>query len=146
MTFRSGKSYELQVMWHLVQERQHVAFELDARVPDTTAQYCRKIDVWLPDTREIIECKHYKSRVGIEVVDRLVGTMQDVRAAPSRIFSHSGFTPQAERRAQKAGITCTTLSFAKEFQTFFPASGNGYYVGEYIDLCHCSPRLTPTEN
>ena len=67
-------------------------FELGASVPDTTRQYERQIDVWLPDTREIVECKHYTSREGIEVVDSLVGVSQDVNATAAHIYSSSGFT------------------------------------------------------
>jgi hypothetical protein len=133
-------------MRHLVEERQRIIFELDARVPDTTGQYERQIDVWLPDTREIIECKHHTPRVGIEAVDKLVGTTKDVNAAVGHIFSSSGFTPQALKRAQKAGITCSTLPFAAKFETFFPPTGGGYYVGEYIELCLCYTPPIPTGN
>ena len=143
---RSGKNYELQIMRHLVEQRQRIIFELDARVPDTTGQYERQIDVWLPDTREIIECKHHTPRVGIEAVDKLVGTTKDVNAAVGHIFSSSGFTPQALIRAQKDGITCTTLPFATKFETFFPPTGGGYYVGEYIELCLCYTPPIPTGN
>src|SRR5262249_37299098 len=72
--------------------------------------------------------------------DRLVGATQDVNAAVGHIFSSSGFTPQAVIRAQKAGITYTTLPFATEFETFFPPAGGGDYAGEYFELCLCSAR------
>lgn len=136
---RTGKSYEFQVMRHLVQQRQAVAFELDARVADTTAQYKRKIDVWLPVTREIVECKHYSERpVGIEIVDRLVGTTQDVNAALGHIFSSSGFTKDARMRATKVGINCEELKFANKFEDPLPPTGAGYYQGDYVELCYCS--------
>jgi len=146
MAIRSGKSYEFQVMLHLVEQRQRIIFEIDARIPDTTGQYERQIDVWLPDTREIIECKHHTPRVGIEAVDRLVGTTKDVNAAVGHIFSSSGFTPQALIRAQRAGIICTTLPFAAKFETFFPPTGGGYYIGDYIDLCLCAAPPSSTGN
>jgi hypothetical protein len=60
------------------------------------------------------------------------------------IFSSSGFTPQAEARAQKEGIACITLPFTTKFETLFPPAGGGYYVGEYIDLCHSLPPDCPT--
>lgn len=133
-------------MRYLVEERRHIAFALDARIPDTTGQYDRQIDVWLPDTREIVECKHYAERVGVEIVDRLVGTTKDVGAAAAHIFSSSGFTRQAHLRAEKAGITCATLPFATEFETLCPPCGGGYYSGEYIELCQCAIPLRPTGN
>jgi Restriction endonuclease len=146
MAIRTGKSYERQVMRHLTQERPHIAFELNAKVLDTTGQYERQIDVWLPDTREIVECKHYTRPVDIGVVDRLVGTVQDVDAAVGHIFSSNGFTDQAAKRARKAGITCTPLSFATKFETYLRPSGNGYYFGEYFELCLCSTTPLPAGN
>jgi hypothetical protein len=144
MAIQSGKSCEIQVMGHLVEERRHIAFALHARIPDTTGQYDRQIDVWLPDTREIVECKHYAERVGFEIVDRLVGTTQDVGAAAAHIFSSSGFTRQAHLRAEKAGITCATLPFATEFETLCPPRGGGYCSGQYIELCQCAIAFRPT--
>jgi Restriction endonuclease len=146
MTIRSGKSYEFQVMRHLLEQRQHIAFALDARVPDTTGQYERQIDVWLPDTREIVECKHHAERVDVGIVDTLVGATQDVGATASQIFSSSGFTQMAMLRADKAGITCTTLPYASKFATPYPPTGNGYYAGEYIELCQCATPIDSTGN
>ena len=135
MTIWSGKSYERQVMRHLSETRQGVVFELDARISDTTEKYFRQIDVWLPSTREIVECKHLTRPVGIGVVDRLIGAVQDIDAASGQIFSSSGFSIHAELRAQKVGVKCTTLPFEGQFETLFPPSGGGYYTGGYIDLC-----------
>jgi hypothetical protein len=79
--------------------------------------------------------------VGLGVVDELVGAMLDVDATAGRIFSSSDFTTNAPLRAEKAGITCTTLPFATNFKTFFPPAGGGYYVGEYIELSCCHPLM-----
>jgi len=146
MAIRSGKNYERQVMRHLMQRRPQIAFELNAKVLDTTGQYERQIDVWLPDKREIVECKHHTRPVDIGVVDRLAGTIQDVNAESGHIFSSSGFTERAKRRAQKTGINCTQLSYATEFETFLRPSGSGYYLGGYIELCICSTRPYPAGN
>jgi hypothetical protein len=146
-TYRSGKSYEFQVMRHLVEERQHISFELDANIPDTTGQYERQIDIWLPSTREIVECKYrQKSPVGIGVIDSLVGASQDVDAAAASIYSSSGFSRRAVIRAQKAGIACTTLGLATTFETRFPPAGGGYYSGEYFELCPCAGMHSQTDN
>jgi hypothetical protein len=146
MAIRSGKNYERQVMRHLIYQRPHIAFELNAKVLDTTGQYERQIDVWLPDTREIVECKHHARPVDIGVVDRLAGTIQDVNAVGGHIFSSSGFTERAKRRAQKTGINCAPLSYATEFETFLQPSGNGYYLGEYFELCLCATIPYPAGN
>ncbi len=146
MTIRTGKSYEFQVMRHLLEQRQHIAFALDTRVQDTTGQYERQIDVWLPNTREIVECKHHTERVDVGIVDRLAGATQDVGATASQIFSSSGFTRMAMLRAEKAGIICTTLPYATKFASPYPPTGNGYYAGEYIELCQCATPVSSMGN
>ena len=135
MTRRTGKSYELQVMRHLVQQRSRVAFEWDAKVPAGPGRSKRQIDIWLPDTREIVECKHHAMPVDVGVVDRLVGTVKDVNASAASIFSSSGFTRSALSRAQKEPIECITLPFASRFDEQFPATGGGEYSGDYIEDC-----------
>ena len=138
MTRRTGKSYELQVMRHLVQQRSRVAFEWDAKVPAGPGRSKRQIDIWLPDTREIVECKHHAMPVDVGVVDRLVGTVKDVNASAASIFSSSGFTRSALSRAQKEPIECITLPFASRFDEQFPATGGGEYSGDYIEDCLCA--------
>jgi restriction endonuclease len=135
MTIWSGKSYERQVMQHLSETHKGIEFELDIKLSDTTNSYTRQIDVWLPKTREIIECKHLARPVGVGVVDSLIGAVQDIEAAGGHIFSSSGFSRQAQLRAAKAGIKCTTLPFESRVKTYFPPSGGGYYTGDYADLC-----------
>jgi hypothetical protein len=138
MTRRTGKSYERQVMRHLLQERERVAFEWDAEVPDGTGLHKRQVDIWLPDSREIVECKDHARPVDIGVVDRLVGAVADVNASAGRLFSSSGFTPLALARALKEPIECIPLPFENRFKEPFPATGGGYYSGDYIEDCRCS--------
>lgn len=122
-------------MRYLSESDKYVAFELDTKIRDTSGGYSRQIDVWLPRTREIVECKHLTRPVVVGVVDSLIGVVQDINAAGGHIFSSSGFSRQAELRAQKAGIKCTTLPFENRLETLIVPSGNGHYVGDYIDLC-----------
>lgn len=138
MTRRTGKSYERQVMRHLLRERECVSFEWDAEVPDESGLHHRQIDVWLPDSREIVECKDHARPIDIGVVDRLVGAVADVNASAGRLFSSSGFTPLALARAEKEPIECITLPFASRFREPFPATGGGYYSGDYFEDCRCS--------
>ena len=131
----SGKGYERQVMRHLAENDQTIAFELDVKVQDTSGKYSRQIDIWLPNTREIVECKHHSRRVSVGVIDALLGTIDDVGASGGRIFSHNGFTPNALARAKKSGIVCITLPYEAQSEEIIERTGSGYYSGDYISLC-----------
>ena len=76
--------------------------------------------------------------MGVGVVDSLVGVAKDVNASTACLFSSSGFTRPAEARARKEQIACVHLPFAKRFDEFVPATGHGYYSGEYSEDCLCS--------
>ncbi|ARF58051.1 restriction endonuclease [Streptomyces gilvosporeus] len=140
MTTGSGKNYERQVMRHLTERDKGVVFELDIKIPDTTGSYARQVDIWLPRTREIVECKHHSRRVGVGVIDALVGAMDDTGAAGGQVFGHKGFTRTALARASKAGIECTELPYEERFEIYPEPNGDGYYLGDYIDLCMASTR------
>jgi hypothetical protein len=143
MPLRGWKNYERQVMRQFLQERPHVAIEWDAKVSEVTGQYNRQIDVWLPDTREIVECKHHADPVDIGVVDQLVGVARDVNASTAYLFSSSGFRPNALIRAEKERINCMHLPFARKFEEPLRATGGGYYSGEYFEMCLCSTPTSP---
>ncbi|GAB2883174.1 hypothetical protein GCM10027074_59610 [Streptomyces deserti] len=127
-------------MHHLTSGDQGIVFELDRRIADSSDTYSRQIDIWLPNTGEIVECKHHARPVTVGAVDALLGAMLDVDAKGCRVFSHSGFTRTALLRANKAGIQCTTLPFEERWEQFPEPSGNGYYAGDYADLCFARTR------
>lgn len=59
----------------------------------------------------LIECKDWTRKVGVHVVDALHSKRSDLGANMSVIYSNSGFTRTAERKAQRVGITlCAALS------------------------------------
>ncbi|MFD5625588.1 restriction endonuclease [Streptomyces sp. NPDC127072] len=138
MTESSGKSYERQVMRHLTERDKTHFFELDVRVPARGTGHLRQIDVWLPSSREIIECKHHGRPADVNVVDSLIGKMDDVGALGGRIFSHSGFSRNATARADKFGIAWEALPFEESTDTYPERSGAGHYAGDYVDLCLAS--------
>ncbi|MFG2776004.1 restriction endonuclease [Streptomyces sp. NPDC048350] len=109
-------------MLHLSGAGSADAVELDAKVPDTTGTYGRQIDVWLPRSREIVECKDYGRRVSVGVIDALAGTRHDIGALGGRVFSPSGFTKIALARAEKAGIECVQLPYKEPPELYAGAS------------------------
>jgi hypothetical protein len=70
----------------------------------------RDRDVWVKGTiggephRVLIECKDWKSRVGIGVVDALDSKRHDLDATIAAIYSNSGFTKPAINKARRVDI------------------------------------------
>lgn len=70
----------------------------------------RDKDVWVVGTangvpeRVLIECKDWNKRVGIGVVDALESKRRDLDATRSMIYSNSGFTKPAIKKAKRVGI------------------------------------------
>lgn len=52
----------------------------------------------------LVECKDWKRRVGIEVVDALESKRHDLGADSAAIYSNSGFADPALRKAKRVGI------------------------------------------
>lgn len=76
----------------------------------------RDIDVSVRGTRNgkpyfaLVECKDWKRKVGIAVVDALHSKSHDLEADLSVIYSNSGFTGSAYRKATRLGISlCSAM-------------------------------------
>lgn len=133
----NGKNYERRVMRYLAERDKQIVFDLDVAVEDSSGRYTRQVDVWLPRTREIVECKNRSRPVSIPVIDSLVGAVSDLGAEGGRVFSSAGFTEVALMRAAKASIECVTLPAAESVDEYLPTrTGEGCYTGDYVDLCH----------
>jgi len=58
----------------------------------------------------LIECKDWKDPVGVAVVDALDSKRRDLAADVSAIYSNSGFTEDAQRKASRVGISlCSAI-------------------------------------
>ena len=70
----------------------------------------REVDVEVRGTVEgklhfiLIECKDWKDPVGIEAIDSLDSKRRDLKADAVILFSNSGFTKPALRKAERVGI------------------------------------------
>lgn len=76
----------------------------------------RDMDVAVRGTRDgralfaLIECKDWKYPVGVAVVDALDSKRHDLGADVATIYSNSGFTGDAERKATRVGISlCSAM-------------------------------------
>lgn len=75
----------------------------------------RQIDVLLTskitagiEIKTIIECKDYKNKVSIGVIDKLHSVMQDVNANKGIVVSVKGFSSKAISKAKRLGISLYT--------------------------------------
>ena len=70
----------------------------------------RDMDVSVRGTKDgrdffvLIECKYHQRPVGIRVIDELKSKREDLKADRAIIFSNSGFTRDAARKARRVGI------------------------------------------
>lgn len=74
----------------------------------------RELDVLVRgkiDDREqliLVECKDWKTKVGIEQIDAIDSKRADLSATRTMIFSNSGFSSGALRKAQRVGVICAS--------------------------------------
>lgn len=87
----------------------------------------REIDVLITgkvgpfDVKTIVECKDYKNRVNIQVVDALHSKMRDVDANKVVLVTRNGFSRKAIDKAKRVGISlCTANNAADETWKFEP--------------------------
>ena len=66
---------------------------------------------WLEFCKRL-ECKNYKSKVGVELIDAFIGKLQDIGAATKLgvIVTTVGFTEDAVARAKTAGISTLLIN------------------------------------
>lgn len=78
----------------------------------------------------LVECKHYKQKINVKIVDSFIGCLEDVGADKGIIVSEKGFTKAAINRAHngKDDIEVVILSLGElqQFQSLgaFPFSGD----------------------
>lgn len=138
-TFVSWKDYEEQVF----QECQRVFYSKEVEIIKNThivGRYSgvkRQIDVLIKQLKDgvavssiLIECKHYRHKIDVKIVDAFVGCMIDVGAEKGVIVSEMGFTKAAISRAHngKEDIEVDIMSLGDLQQ--FQAQGAIPYSGE----------------
>ncbi|MCF8079075.1 MAG: restriction endonuclease [Desulfobacterales bacterium] len=87
----------------------------------------REIDVLITgkvgpfDVKTIVECKDYKKKVNVQIVDALQSKMVDVNANKAVLVSRNGFSRSAIKKAGRLGISlCTAHNASDEKWKFEP--------------------------
>ncbi|MDH2296034.1 restriction endonuclease [Cobetia sp. 1AS1] len=108
----TGREYELFVQ-NLIQallnseeilSHKNITVEQDKKIPDTNGNI-RQFDIYWEyelagvTYKTIIECKDYKSKVGVDKVDALVGKLQNFKDIKGLIATKGGFQSGARKSA-----------------------------------------------
>lgn len=88
----------------------------DHRVPDRDTGELRQVDVWINAKignhipySVLISCKDYRRPISVPHIDQFIGELRSTGANVGVIYSGSGFTRTAKRKAQSNSIVCCKL-------------------------------------
>lgn len=101
-----------RIFTQLVMHPEYEKVEHDVRLEGKDGP--RQIDVLITSEiagmtiKTIIECKDYKSKVSVGVVDALHSVMEDVNANKGVLVSSNGFSSTALKKAKRLGISLYT--------------------------------------
>ncbi|GGP05432.1 restriction endonuclease [Nonomuraea glycinis] len=106
----------------------------DVSVPGTLSGETRQVDVLImgslsgQDISIAVECKHYKRKLGIGIVDEFAGKLQDLNVERGLLFALNGFTQPAQNRAAGARVPKIVLSSLASYD-HTPADLDSLFTG-----------------
>jgi len=116
LTLAQAKRYEQQVGRILAGRSEQANRSENTHLPGKVSGSQRQIDVLfttrpLPDVEMhiVVECKHYKRRIGVGVIDELIGKVSDVGAVLGILCAANGFSGPARQRAANSVVPKITL-------------------------------------
>lgn len=119
------RKYEQEIKTFLAAMDRNAHVEHNARIVGRLSHAPRQIDVLARGTvvqqeiTVVAECKRYKRTVGIETVDQFIGKLLDLGAERGILYSYSGFSKLAVRRAYGASnpsVIVVTLESPEEVE------------------------------
>jgi DNA-binding XRE family transcriptional regulator len=115
MAIKKGREFELLTEDIFLKLRNDERFEqVERNVIINGPDGPREIDVLLTTEsfgikiRTVVECKDFKTKVGVGIIDSIVSKMQDVGASKGIVVSRSGFSSQAIAKAKRNGLSLFT--------------------------------------
>ncbi len=109
------KQFEIAVANFLKAMGPDAKIEHDQKIPDKHTGELRQRDVWIQGRISIIpvkimvSCKRYKAKVNQQHMDAFLGELDSSGANKGVIYSKSGFTKPALKKAEKNEVSCYTL-------------------------------------
>ncbi len=101
-----------QIFQQLIQNQKYEKVEHNVELEGKDGK--RQIDVLITsniagfEIKTIIECKDYKNRISVGVIDALHSVMEDVNANKGIVVASNGFSSTAIKKAKRLGISLCT--------------------------------------
>ena len=144
------KNFELAVSKMLSALAPNASITHDATLPDVDTGEPRQRDIWVTTTvldhfqiKILVSCKRYKRKLDQQHVDAFIGEMLSSGAHKGVIYSYSGFSKNAIKKATVKGISCCKL-----FQNEKPEIPSQLMFDAYLRtpiLIFTAYRLNPDE-
>lgn len=125
------RQYELDVKASLEDLDRHADIRHDVKVLGELSNSQRQIDVLAEREivgklhRVVVECKHYRRRLGVGKVDEFVGKLLDVGAGHGILYGFSGVTEAARARAENARHPTVEIRDLKQAVAAAPVAADG---------------------
>lgn len=110
------KNFELAVFKLLSALDPDASITYDAMLPDADTGEPRQRDIWITTTilnhfqiKILVSCKRYKRKLDQQHIDAFIGEMLSSGANKGVIYSYSGFSENAIKKATSKGISCCKL-------------------------------------
>lgn len=110
------KNFELAVSKLLSALAPDASITHDATLPDADTGEPRQRDIWITTTvlnhfqiKILVSCKRYKRKLDQQHIDAFIGEMLSSGAHKGVIYSYSGFSENAIKKATVKGISCCKL-------------------------------------
>jgi Restriction endonuclease len=116
MADKKWKQFEKSVAAFIAALAPEARVTHDADIPDIDTGKLRQRDVWIEtkvcnhfSVKILVSCKRYKKKIDQQQMDAFIGEIRSSGAHKGVMYSFSGFTRPALRKAEKVGISCCRL-------------------------------------
>ena len=113
---KKGKKFEIAVYEFVKALTPNSQVFFDHTVPDKDTGALRQTDAWVQTTFAghiplsiLVSCKNYKRKLNISHIETFISEIVSTSASTGIIYSSSGFSPNALKKAKAYGINCCQL-------------------------------------
>ena len=122
--------------------------EFDRKLPGQLSGTTRQIDALVTgrfaggvekEVTAAVDCKHYTRNLDVTHVEAFIGLVEDVQTDMGLLITNRGYSPAAQRRAQRGIKLQVVVSHIDELSSYSPAYDEPYYEGDYYDFSPYGP-------
>src|SRR4051812_22225217 len=145
---KAWREYEKQVHEHFKRKYPDVEILFDQKIPGRHSRVSRQVDVLVRfrvagiDSLGAFDCKHFHDNVDVQVIDGMVGFLDDVNAPLGGVVSSKGFSEAATNRARAAlpKIDLRVIAFSSVEEVIDKFIPSGLIYGEGHAFFFDAPR------